>query len=91
MLHKSLYRRMWTASPRLTQQVSKIGRAQADRLAAAGVKDLVVLHDADPRRIEALTHRNYPFGALSWSYRVFINQEAAYQQAAVVCVSVQKL
>ena len=54
---------MWHDSARHSSQVGKVGRQLADRLATAGLGTLAALHGADPRRIEAVTQRNYPFGA----------------------------
>ena len=62
MLHKSLQRRMWHDSARQSQQISKVGRQVADRLNTGGLQSLTALHAADPRRIEAVSQRNYPFG-----------------------------
>ena len=66
LLRKSLQRRIWYDSARQSGQVSKVGRQASERLGAAGLRDLAALHDADPRRIEALAQRNYPFGVSSF-------------------------
>ena len=43
-------------------QVPQIGKQQSGRLAGAGVKTLLQLSQLDPRRIEAIVQRSYPFG-----------------------------
>lgn len=53
---------MWDDSRRVARQLPGIGSLLADRLAAAGIDHLGKLQDADPRRIETLTQRHYPFG-----------------------------
>ena len=40
----------------------------AERLAAGGIDHLRKLQDADPRRIETVTQRHYPFGKSLFSY-----------------------
>jgi hypothetical protein len=45
------------------RQLPGIGRQLAQRLRAAGVGTLRQLAELDPRRIETITQRNYPFGA----------------------------
>jgi len=44
--------------------VPGIGKLLSERLHAAGLGSLRQLAAADPRRIEAVTQRHYPFGAL---------------------------
>ena len=53
---------MWDDSRHVSRQVPGIGSLLADRLAAAGIDQLRKLQQADPRRIETLTQRHYPFG-----------------------------
>jgi hypothetical protein len=43
--------------------VPGIGKLLSERLHAAGLASLRQLAAADPRRIEAVTQRHYPFGA----------------------------
>lgn len=64
LLHKALKSRMWDNSRRLTRQLPGIGKLLADRLADAGIDHLVKLESADPRRIETITQRHYPFGEM---------------------------
>ena len=45
------------------RQLPGIGRLLAQRLKAAGAGTLRQLAALDPRRIETITQRNYPFGA----------------------------
>jgi ATP-dependent DNA helicase HFM1/MER3 len=44
------------------RQLPGIGRLLAQRLKAAGAGTLRQLAVLDPRRIETITQRNYPFG-----------------------------
>lgn len=53
---------MWDDSRHVTRQILGIGNLLAERLAAAGIDHLCKLQDADPRRIETVTQRQYPFG-----------------------------
>lgn len=64
LLQKSLRQRMWTDSQLETRQLPGIGPQIAQRLAAAGVHKLRQLSEVEPRRLEALAQRHYPFGAL---------------------------
>lgn len=57
---------MWDNSRLLTRQLPGIGNLLADRLAAAGIDHLLKLEGADPRRIETITQRHYPFGELAY-------------------------
>ncbi len=43
-------------------QVSQIGKQHSSRLAGAGIKTLRQLAELDPRRLEAIVQRSYPFG-----------------------------
>ncbi|KXZ47537.1 hypothetical protein GPECTOR_34g696 [Gonium pectorale] len=61
-LIKSLKQRMWDDSPQAARQLPDIGRLLAQRLAVAGLGALRQLAAADPRRIEAVTQKAYPFG-----------------------------
>ncbi|PRW56253.1 putative ATP-dependent DNA helicase HFM1 isoform A [Chlorella sorokiniana] len=62
LLAKSLRQRMWTDSTVETRQLAGIGPQIAQCLAAAGVAKLVQLADIEPRRLENLAQRHYPFG-----------------------------
>jgi len=62
LLHKALRNRMWDDSRHVARQLPGIGSLLADRLAAAGIDHLRKLQDTDPRRIETVTQRHYPFG-----------------------------
>ncbi|KAL4857947.1 ATP-dependent DNA helicase MER3 [Chlorella vulgaris] len=61
LLCKSLHRRLWTDSKAETRQLAGIGPLIAQRLAAAGVHTLKQLEGVEPRRLEALAQRHYPF------------------------------
>ena len=54
--------RVWDASGGVCRQFDGVGRVLGAQLAAAGVSTLEDLDGADPRRLEAVTGRNYPFG-----------------------------
>ena len=70
LLHKSLRQRLWSGSTLYCRQLPGIGKLLAERLSAAGVGGLHHLAALDARRIEALTQRNYPFGAPQAQLRV---------------------
>ena len=53
---------MWDVSRHVSRQIPGIGSLLAERLAAAGIDQLRKLQEADPRRIETVTQRHYPFG-----------------------------
>jgi hypothetical protein len=61
-LAKSLRMRLWEDTKRQCRQLPNIGKLLSDRLAAAGLGSFKALLEADPRRVEAVTQRNYPFG-----------------------------
>ncbi|XP_044500934.1 DExH-box ATP-dependent RNA helicase DExH17 isoform X2 [Mangifera indica] len=62
VLAKSLYQKLWDDSPYLLKQLSGIGMVTAKALLSMGVKSFETLAEADPRRIEIVTGRKYPFG-----------------------------
>ena len=62
-LAKSLRQRLWEDTTRQCRQLPNIGRLLSDRLAAAGLGSFKALLQAEPRRIEAVAQRNFPFGA----------------------------
>ena len=70
LLHKCLKQRMWDSTGVEVRQLPGIGRLLGDRLAGAGLGKLRQLAAADPRRIEAITQRNFPFGVLPLSERL---------------------
>ncbi|PSC72622.1 putative ATP-dependent DNA helicase HFM1 [Micractinium conductrix] len=53
---------MWTDSTLETRQLAGIGPQIAAKLAAAGVTKLRQLAEIEPRRLEAIAQRHYPFG-----------------------------
>ena len=63
LLSKALRQRMWHGSALCCRQLPGIGKLLAERLAAAQCGSIHALSALDARRIEALTQRNYPFGA----------------------------
>ena len=64
LLQKCLCQRMWEDSQQQSRQLRNVGRQMSERLAAKGIATLRQLAAADPRRIETITQRNYPFGTL---------------------------
>ncbi len=63
LLQKCLKQRMWDNSSQQCRQLPGIGKLLSERLVAAGLGKLRDLEAADPRLIEYLTQRKYPFGA----------------------------
>ncbi|XWS30379.1 hypothetical protein CRYUN_Cryun24cG0112300 [Craigia yunnanensis] len=62
LLAKSLHQKLWDDSPYLLKQLPGIGMVTAKALHAMGIKSFETLAEADPRRIEIVTGRKYPFG-----------------------------
>ncbi|XP_059294176.1 DExH-box ATP-dependent RNA helicase DExH17 isoform X2 [Lycium ferocissimum] len=62
LLTKSLYQKVWDDSPYVLKQLPGIGMVTAKALHSMGVKSFVSLSEADPRKIEMVTGRKYPFG-----------------------------
>ena len=53
---------MWETSELQTRQLSCINRVIATRLADAGISTMTKLKECDPRELEKITKRSYPFG-----------------------------
>ncbi|KAL6994373.1 DNA helicase [Sarracenia purpurea var. burkii] len=62
LLAKSLHQKLWDDSPFLLKQLPGIGMVTAKGLHSMGVKTFETLYEADPRKIEIVTGRKYPFG-----------------------------
>ncbi|KAF8088400.1 hypothetical protein N665_0543s0010 [Sinapis alba] len=62
LLAKSLFQKLWDDSPYLLKQLPGIGMVTAKALHSMGVRSFEALGEADPRRIEIVTGRKYPFG-----------------------------
>ncbi|KAL1314782.1 hypothetical protein HN51_041606 [Arachis hypogaea] len=62
LLAKSLDQKLWDDSPYLLKQLPGIGMVTAKALNSMGIKSFEALAEADPRRIEIVTGRKYPFG-----------------------------
>ncbi|KAL6007072.1 hypothetical protein ACLOJK_032568 [Asimina triloba] len=62
LLAKSLHQRLWDDSPYLLKQLPGIGMVTAKALHSAGINSFKAMEEADPRRIEIITGRKYPFG-----------------------------
>ncbi|GKV07756.1 hypothetical protein SLEP1_g19485 [Rubroshorea leprosula] len=62
LVAKSLYQKLWDDSPYLLKQLPGIGMVTAKALHSMGIKSFESLAGADPRRIEVVTGRKYPFG-----------------------------
>ncbi|KAJ0542299.1 putative DNA helicase [Helianthus annuus] len=62
LLAKSLHQKLWDDSPYLLKQLPGIGMVTAKALQSMGVKSFESLSEADPRKIEMVTGRKFPFG-----------------------------
>lgn len=62
LLQKCLKQRMWDSSSMECMQLQGVGKQICKLLAAAKLGKLRQLAAADPRKIEAVTQRHYPFG-----------------------------
>ncbi|PKA55165.1 Glyceraldehyde-3-phosphate dehydrogenase, cytosolic [Apostasia shenzhenica] len=62
LLAKCLHQRLWDDSPYLLKQLPGIGMVTAKALHSAGIDSFSRLLEADPRKIELITGRKYPFG-----------------------------
>ncbi|GAQ86596.1 DNA/RNA helicase MER3/SLH1 [Klebsormidium nitens] len=61
-LAKCLRQRMWEDSTNLLKQLHGVGTMTQRALLAAGFSTFEALEKADPRRLETITGRKYPFG-----------------------------
>ncbi|KAK4430261.1 DExH-box ATP-dependent RNA helicase DExH17 [Sesamum alatum] len=59
---KCLHQKLWNDSPYLLKQLPGIGMVTAKALHSMGVTSFETLFEADPRKIELVTGRKYPFG-----------------------------
>ncbi|KAL4581591.1 hypothetical protein LXL04_006114 [Taraxacum kok-saghyz] len=62
LLAKSLHQKLWEDSPYLLKQLPGIGMVTAKALRSMGVISFETLIEADPRKIEIVTGRKFPFG-----------------------------
>ncbi|XP_012568774.1 DExH-box ATP-dependent RNA helicase DExH17 isoform X5 [Cicer arietinum] len=62
LLAKSFDQKLWDDSPYLLKQLPGIGMVTAKALHSMGIKSFETLAEADPRKIEIVTGRKYPFG-----------------------------
>ncbi|XP_020099758.1 ATP-dependent DNA helicase MER3 homolog isoform X4 [Ananas comosus] len=62
LLAKCLHQRLWDNSPYLLKQLPGIGMVTAKALQTAGIDSFQRMEEADPRKIEIVTGRKYPFG-----------------------------
>ncbi|KAG8366674.1 hypothetical protein BUALT_Bualt17G0104100 [Buddleja alternifolia] len=62
LLAKCLHQKLWDDSPYLLKQLPGIGMVTAKALHSMGVKSFETLSEADPRKMELVTGRKYPFG-----------------------------
>ncbi|KMT18211.1 hypothetical protein BVRB_2g023810 isoform B [Beta vulgaris subsp. vulgaris] len=85
-LAKSLHHKLWDDSPFLLKQLPGIGMVTAKALHSMGIISFETLADADPRRIEIVASRKFPFGdhikesLLSLPPKVDMNIEATEGQ-----------
>ncbi|CAI5470957.1 unnamed protein product [Closterium sp. Yama58-4] len=61
-LAKCLRHHLWDTSQFLLKQLAGVGHVTAKALLAAGIDSFEKLRQSDPRRLESLTGRKYPFG-----------------------------
>ncbi|GJP53633.1 hypothetical protein CLOM_g12786 [Closterium sp. NIES-68] len=61
-LAKCMRHHLWDTSQFLLKQLTGVGHVTAKALLAAGIDSFDKLQQSDPRRIESLTGRKYPFG-----------------------------
>ncbi|EPS65628.1 hypothetical protein M569_09143, partial [Genlisea aurea] len=62
IITKCLHQKLWDDSPYLLKQLPGIGMVTAKALHSMGVTSFETLRKADPRKIELMTGRKYPFG-----------------------------
>ncbi|KAF8408273.1 hypothetical protein HHK36_007422 [Tetracentron sinense] len=62
LLAKCLHQRLWDESPYLLKQLPGIGMVTAKALHSVGINSFETMAEADPRKIEIVTGRKYPFG-----------------------------
>ncbi|CAA7397582.1 unnamed protein product [Spirodela intermedia] len=62
LLAKCLDQRLWENSLFLLKQLPGIGMVTAKALRSAGIHSFETMAEADPRKIEMITGRKYPFG-----------------------------
>ncbi|XP_038979014.1 ATP-dependent DNA helicase MER3 homolog [Phoenix dactylifera] len=62
LLAKCLHQKLWNDSPYLLKQLPGIGMVTAKALNSAGINSFESMIEADPRKIEIITGRKYPFG-----------------------------
>src|ERR1700733_10470074 len=61
-LGRSLAARAWDSSPLQLKQLEQIGNVAVRKLAGAGINSMEIFENTEPQRIEAVLHRNPPFG-----------------------------
>ncbi|XP_073150697.1 DExH-box ATP-dependent RNA helicase DExH17 isoform X2 [Henckelia pumila] len=62
LLAKCLHQKLWDDSQYLLKQLPGIGMVTAKALLSMGIKSFEALSEADPRKIELITGRKYPYG-----------------------------
>ena len=93
LLQKCLKQRMWDNSSMECMQLQGVGKQTSKLLAAAKLGKLRQLAAADPRKIEAVTQRHYPFGRShepllhfeGWLYCAEIRKTSATAQCKCSC------
>eukprot|EP00892_Ulva_mutabilis_P002995 jgi/Ulvmu1/12697/UM095_0001.1 len=61
-LHRALVQRMWDTYPITCRQIPGIGKLLGEKLLAGGLGDIAVLSTANPRDVEKITNKVYPWG-----------------------------
>ncbi|KAJ7560178.1 hypothetical protein O6H91_04G117200 [Diphasiastrum complanatum] len=62
ILAKCLLKRLWEDNPYQLKQLGGVGMVTAKAFLQAGIDSFEKLASADPRRLESITGRKYPFG-----------------------------
>ncbi|XP_057813245.2 DExH-box ATP-dependent RNA helicase DExH17 isoform X2 [Cryptomeria japonica] len=62
VLAKCLHQRLWDDSPYQLKQLVGVGMVTAKALHLSGINSFEDLEKADPRKLEIITNRKYPFG-----------------------------
>ncbi|KZV32939.1 hypothetical protein F511_01450 [Dorcoceras hygrometricum] len=62
LLAKCLHQKLWDDSQYLLKQLPGIGMVTAKALLSMGIRSFEALSEADPRKIELITGRKYPYG-----------------------------
>jgi len=79
LLQKCLKQKMWDSTNVECMQLQSVGKQTSKLLAAAQLGTLRQLAAADPRKIEAVTQRHYPFGESPFVTAIFVRTNRSMQ------------